>query len=273
MMTPSPEEDLILYLRRLGHGTPPAPTLSVLGGLQARHTQVFPFETLAALLRVPVRLDLPSLRNKLLREGRGGYCYELNLMFLWLLRALGYDARPLTGRVLLGEDTHTPPPRTHMLILVTLDQVRYAVDVGFGGMVPPTPLRLDETQAQATPLEPYRLEESGGGYLLQAQVGQAWRHLYAFDLLAQPAIDFEVGNWYVSTHPESPFLGQLLVARTGPGERHALRNGEYAHHRIGQPSERHTIKEVAALRALLTDVFGLVPPAHPGLDAALARVL
>ena len=64
--------DVAPYLRRLGHDQPPAPTLSTLRALQARHTAAFPFETLSTLLRLPVPLDLPSIERKLLHDDRGG---------------------------------------------------------------------------------------------------------------------------------------------------------------------------------------------------------
>ena len=55
--------DVALYLRRLGHDQPPAPTLATLRALQARHTAAFPFETLSTLLQLPVPLDLPSIER------------------------------------------------------------------------------------------------------------------------------------------------------------------------------------------------------------------
>jgi arylamine N-acetyltransferase len=36
------------------------------------------FENLNSLLNQPVKLDLASLQQKLINEGRGGYCFEQN---------------------------------------------------------------------------------------------------------------------------------------------------------------------------------------------------
>ena len=77
--------DVAPYLRRLGHDQPPAPTPSTPRALQARHLAAFPLEPLSTLLRLPVPLDLPSIERKLLHDDRGGYCYELNRLFLALL--------------------------------------------------------------------------------------------------------------------------------------------------------------------------------------------
>lgn len=261
------------YLRRLDYDRPPPPTLDTLRDLQVRHTALFPFETLASLLRLPVSMDLHAIEHKLLHEGRGGYCYELNRAFLALLVELGFDARGITGRVVMGEAEGTVTARTHLLVLVTLDGVRCTADVGFGGMVPTAPLRLDRDDAQSTPHEPYRFARHGDQYTLQAQVAGAWRALYVFDLQPQAEIDYVVGNWFVSTHPDSPFLGELRVARTGPGWRRTLGNGSVALHRIGQASERTRLVDVDAVITELREGFGLRVPDHPALEPAIARWL
>lgn len=266
-------QDIDLYLQRLGYERAPPPTLDCLRELQRRHTAEFPFETLATLLRMPVPIDLASLERKLLHEGRGGYCYELNRMFLALLQQLGYDARGITGRVLMGGPEDALPARTHLLVLATVDGVRYIADVGFGGMVPTAPLRLDDEDAQATPHESYRIESRDGQYLLRAQVAGEWRAMYLFDLQPQGEIDYEVGNWYVSTHPESPFLGQLFVARTGPGLRKTFNNGSFAVHRLGENSVRRELADADAVIEVLRSEFGVRVPEHPQLHAALERLL
>jgi N-hydroxyarylamine O-acetyltransferase len=263
-----------LYLQRLGYDTPPAPTLQTLQGLQLRHVCTFAFESLSTLLHLPVPIDLASVEQKVLLEGRGGYCYELNQMFLALLQELGFDARGITGRVVMGgpPDAHTA--RTHRLSLVTLDGVRYVTDVGFGGMVPSSPLQLDTDALQTTAHEPYRLTFDGqGGYTLWAQVAGEWRGLYVFDLQLQTAIDYEVGNWYVSTHPGSPFVGQLKVARLAPGQRHTLNNAHYAVHYLDRPSEKRTLESADELLDVLTDTFGIRVPVSMRLPQVINGLL
>ncbi|NZA27142.1 arylamine N-acetyltransferase [Luteimonas sp. SJ-92] len=259
--------DTVTYLQRLGYRRPPPPTLETLRDLQLRHTAAFPFETLATLLRAPVPLDLPALERKLLHDGRGGYCYELNGLFLALLQHLGYDARALAARVIEGD---VPGARTHLALLVPIDGVRHLVDVGFGGMVPTAPLLLDSREEQPTPHETYRLARRDGEYALDARVAGEWRALYRFDLQPQAAIDCEVGNWYVSTHPDSPFLGHLRAARTGPGIRKVLLNGRYSVHRVGARSERRELADADAVVDVLRREFDLRVPPGPGLREAIA---
>lgn len=265
--------NLDLYLQRLGFSALPAPTLDTLRQLQLRHTGAFPFENLTTLSGEPVLIDLPSIERKVLHQGRGGYCYELNNLFLALLQALGFDARGISGRVVMGQPEGAWTARTHRLSLVTLDGVRYISDVGFGGMVPTAPLVLDTAAEQSTPHEPYRIEQHADGYTLRAKVADEWRAMYIFDLQRQEDIDYTLGNWYVSTHPESPFAKQLMVARTGDGWRRTLNNGSFAIHRIGSESERRQVADVDELTELLAREFGIRVPANARLKQVIEHLI
>ncbi|MGZ7459833.1 arylamine N-acetyltransferase family protein [Pseudomonas sp. Ma2-10] len=265
--------DLALYLQRLGFDAPPPPTLEALRQLQLRHTSAFPFENLTTLSGQPVLIDLPSIEQKVLHDGRGGYCYELNNLFLALLQALGFDARGISGRVVMGQPEGAWTARTHRLSLVTLDGVRYITDVGFGGMVPTAPLMLDTPAEQFTPHEPYRIEQHEDGYTLRANVGGEWRAMYIFDLQRQEDIDYAVGNWYVSTHPESSFARQLMVARTGEGWRRTLNNGSFAIHRVGSETERRQVTDVDELMDLLRSEFSIRVPRETALRRVIERLI
>jgi N-hydroxyarylamine O-acetyltransferase len=265
--------NLKLYLQRLGFEAPPEPTLDTLRLLQLRHTGVFPFENLATISGEPVLIDLPSIEEKILVGGRGGYCYELNNLFFALLLELGFDARAISGRVVMNQPEGSWTARTHRLSLVTIDDVRYISDVGFGGMVPTAPLLLDTEAEQATPHEPYRIEKQPDGYMLLANVAGEWRSMYLFDLQRQEDIDYTIGNWYVSTHPESPFSQRLMVARTGEGWRKTLNNGSFAVHRMGANSERHEVTQVDELIELLAREFALHLPDLPHTRQSLARMI
>jgi N-hydroxyarylamine O-acetyltransferase len=173
----------------------------------------------------------------------------------------------------MGQPEGAWTARTHRLSLVTLDGVRYITDVGFGGMVPTAPLMLDTEAEQFTPHETYRIEPHADGYTLRANVGDEWRAMYIFDLQRQEDIDYTLGNWYVSTHPESSFVKQLMVARTGEGWRRTLSNGSFAIHRTGSESERRQVTDVDELIGLLESEFGIRVPAQEVLKRVLERLI
>jgi N-hydroxyarylamine O-acetyltransferase len=144
--------------------------------------------------------------------------------------------------------------------------------VGFGGATPTAPLKLDFDGEQATPHEPYRIIRAGADFVLQSMVRESWQSIYKCDLQAQLLADYEVVNWYKSTSPNSYFTKNLMAARPVEGRRYALRNGEFAVHRLDGVSERRVLRTPAELHDILTDTFGVRLPAHAGLDALFARL-
>ena len=163
--------DVPRYLQRLQLDAPPPLTLAGLTLLQQRHNALLPFETLSCLLRDAVPIDLDSVQRKLLDDRRGGYCFELNGGLLALLQALGFDAQPLSARVLLAAQDGELTARTHLLLRVQVDGDDWLVDAGFGSLTPTVPLRLHDPQPQATPHERYLLQRlpDEGDFVLSAE--------------------------------------------------------------------------------------------------------
>lgn len=266
--------DLDAYLQRIGHAGGRAPTLDTLRAIQARHTEAIAFENLNPLLKWPVRLDVGSLQRKMVQSGRGGYCYEQNILLHYALRALGYNVTGLAARVLWNAAVAgAVPPRTHMLLRVDLDGQPWLADAGFGVMTPTGPLRLKADGEQATPHEPFRLLADRDEFVMQAKIREEWRSLYRFGLEEQLLPDYELANWYVSTHPESRFVNGLMVARPAPGRRTTLLNNEFMVHHLHGGTEQRILTSAAEIRALLEGEFQLTLPDTPDLDSVLRRLI
>ncbi|KAK44232.1 arylamine N-acetyltransferase [Caballeronia sp. LZ029] len=269
--------DLAAYFERIGFSGParPAPTLDTLRALHLLHPQAIPFENLDVLIGRPVRLDLESVQRKLVESRRGGYCYEHNLLFRSVLQTLGFRVRSFAGRVLWGRDAPEMPARTHMLLLVDLDEGTFLTDVGFGGMTLSAPLALQTGLEQITPHGAFRLDDAGGeppAYILQALVNGAWTRVYRFDLDPQYDADYEMANYFVSAYPQSIFLHNLLAARLAPGKRFGLFNRRFSAHDEREGSDHRELESVADLRRVLENELGIRLPDDAGLDAALARL-
>lgn len=264
--------DLAAYLRRIGWNDEVAPTMACLEGLVRAHTAAIPFENLNPLLGIPVELSPEALDRKIIRGGRGGYCFEQNLLFGHALRAIGFVAEGLAARVLWNQPPGTITPRTHMLLRVQLDGADRVVDVGFGGQTLTGVLRLEPEVEQTTPHELFRLLRQDGDWLMEARIGDSWRPLYRFDLQPQHDIDYELANHFVSTHPRSHFTFNLAVARAEPGRRYALRNREFAVHHTGGETERRVLKDATEICDLLEGVFRLCVPDHPELARRLGQL-
>ena len=265
--------DLDAYFQRIGYSGSPAANLETLTAIHLQHPQSIPFENLNPLLRWPVRLDVQSLQHKLVRERRGGYCFEQNLLLSHALRQLGFRVKGLAARVLWNAPEGTVTPRGHMLLLIDLDGHPFLADVGFGGVTLTSPMRLQVGVEQHTPHETFRLSESGDAFLMEAKIGSVWRPLYRFDLQEHLLPDYEVTSWYLSNHPSSHFVTGLIAARPDLDRRYALRNNELAVHHMNGATDRQVMTSAAALRATLENTFRVAVPDGPELQAALERVV
>jgi N-hydroxyarylamine O-acetyltransferase len=223
-----PRIDLDSYFRRIEHDGSTGPTLATLAALQANHASRIPFENLDVLLGRPIRLDAATLHDKLVRQRRGGYCFEHNTLFLHVLRTLGFEVTPLAARVRWRRPEGLVTPRTHMLLRVDLSEGSFLVDVGFGGATPTSPLALDVDGEQPTTLEPFRLVGADNDRELQIWQDGLWLALYRFAPEPQHPVDLELANWFVSTHPESTFVNRLMAARPTSHRRHGLIDRDYS---------------------------------------------
>ena len=251
--------DLDGYFERIGYTGGRSPTLPALRAIHLRHAQAIPFENLNPLLKRPVRLDPQSLYQKLVIDGRGGYCFEHNLLLSHALQGLGFEVTWLAARVVWNAPEHTVMPRSHMLLLIALDGTPYVADTGFGGLTLTGPLRLQPDIEQATPHEPFRLKRTGDEFFLEARFGGTWRTLYRFELQEQFLPDYEVTNWYFSkNHPESRFVTRLAIAaRPDSDRRYALLDNELAVHHLNGPTERRLLGSAAELQEALGDALSL----------------
>jgi N-hydroxyarylamine O-acetyltransferase len=260
------------YCERIGYDGPRSATLQTLAAVQLQHAQAIPFENLNPFLRWPVRLDGQSLYRKLVRDQRGGYCFEHNLLLSHALTAMGFHVTGLAARVMWNAPEGAITPRDHMVLLVDIDDAAYVVDVGFGAMTPTGPLRLEPDVVQSTPHEPFRLRRKADAFVMEASVNGAWKALYRFDLQEQFLADYEVTNWYLSNHPESHFVTGLIAGRPARDLRYALRDNMFSVHYVDGNTERRLLTSADELRATLEGLFHLLLPESPEVDAALARL-
>ena len=271
--TGSATSALTSYLDRIGEPGTWNADLPVLRRIVAAHAGSIAFENLDPFTRRDVRLDQESLSAKLVHSGRGGWCFEQNLLLRSALDALGYRTTGLAARVLWGRPADAPPtPRSHMLVLVDLPEGPHVVDVGFGGLTLTGVLALEPEVEQATPHEPFRLWPDGAGFVMQALVAGEWRPLYRFDLTEQCLADYEVTNWYLGHHPASHFLATLMAARPDTDRRYALNGTTLTVHHLGGPSECRVLQAPAEVCAVVEEHFLLDLSGLPDLETALGRL-
>ncbi|MEV0681564.1 arylamine N-acetyltransferase [Actinosynnema sp. NPDC050436] len=251
--------DLDAYLTRVGfRPDPDADAITTLRGLHRAHLRSIPFENADIGLGVPIALDVPALQDKLVRRRRGGYCYEQNLLFAAVLERFGYQVTALAARVLLGRGGDIP--RTHALLRVDR---KWLADVGFGGggLLTPLPLLQDAFEQQGD--WSFRLDLDGAVWTLSSYQSGDWVPLYDFTEDPRTRADFEILNYYLSTHPSSAFVGRLLVQRTDENARYALTGDQLT---VATPADgpRKRVLTPDELATALRDDFGLELPTATG---------
>ncbi|MBK9035129.1 MAG: arylamine N-acetyltransferase [Myxococcales bacterium] len=266
------QPDLAAYFARLDYRGPRALTVDTLHALSRAHVSTIPFENLDVLLGAGVDLDPAAVEAKLIGAGRGGYCFEQNSLFLRVLQALGFAARPLSARVRVGRAREYTPARTHVFVRVDLPDGPWLCDVGVGAWSLTSAIRLALDDEQATPHEPRRLIADGAWDGLvrrgpdarlfhQVRLGDAWTDVCEFTLEEMPEIDRIVGNWYTSAHPQSHFKDRLIVARATPTGRLTLVDRTLTRRAHDGKSVVETIATADELLAALAREFGLTFPA------------
>jgi N-hydroxyarylamine O-acetyltransferase len=201
--------DLSSYLDRIGLGG----DSTSLAAVHRAHATTIVFENLDPSTGHPVVLDVDSLADKMITRGRGGYCFEHNMLLKAALEEMGLGPVDLMlARVRIG-GTGDDRALDHLLLRVTEGGRPWLADVGFGGggLLDPVPFEIGVESDQSGWL--YRLVEDGLELVLQVHQDGAWTDMYGFVPEPVPVIDVEVSNWYTATHPTSSFVTGVLIGR------------------------------------------------------------
>jgi N-hydroxyarylamine O-acetyltransferase len=197
----------------------------------------------------------------LVESRRGGYCFEQNLLMHDVLVQLGYTVTPLAARVIAGVAEDAPPtPVTHRFTVVDLPEGSFIVDVGFGSKCPSHPITLAPDVETVTPHNTYRVIPYGIGFELQFKMAGGWGGLYRFTNEPRYAADYELSNWYTSTHPNSRFVRNLIVTTVDETRRYNLLNRELTiWHEADRPEARR-LETPRDLEAVLVETMKLDLP-------------
>lgn len=206
------------YLERINYNDPVNVSAECLAGLQECHLHAVPYENLDILQRRPLSLEIQDLIDKIVARRRGGYCFELNALFGWLLRELGYSVTDLVARF-WRDESNLPPKQRHHVLKVEVGGDFYLCDVGVGGIVPRRPIKMVEGLAQQQGEECYLLERDHdyGWSLCELNHGE-WRRIYTFTEEPKLPKDFIMATFWCENAPDSIFINNAMLAiRTQEG--------------------------------------------------------
>ncbi|KXS21741.1 cysteine proteinase [Gonapodya prolifera JEL478] len=216
----------------------------------------------------PIKIKPDDVFDWIVRQERGHYCFGMNLLVKRVLRTLGFRVTDLVARI--SNPAQPLTSLTHRTLRVwDLPETpggkgkHWVVDLGFG-LSPLAPVALgtgdDPWQGPFDPVwipgttMGWRLRKgvvgvahnaappSDADTLEQGVYLQAWhgeKHGWSDCYFIQPSTrytdgDFAISNYYISTHPDSPFLKGLMIVKsqllesTEPNTFH-IRRSSYTH--------------------------------------------
>jgi N-hydroxyarylamine O-acetyltransferase len=255
------------YLDRLHleHEPPSVPALHRLVAAQTRHV---PYETVWLYLGDRRGISPRESLRHVVTERRGGYCYQLNGAFHWLLRSLGYNA-VLHRSSVHGPEAPTPMQRLNHAGLVVHDLPddtnpggRWFADAGLGdgpsaaipvidGAHYEAPFRWRIAPAEHTPFE-FEVRHDPSGSFDRVGIGAPVTSMHPY----------VARHRWLSTSPNSGFRRAVVVQRReGPGIV-TLRGLLFTRARRTTRDES-TVEDASTWFTLLGDEFGITLDGTP----------
>jgi N-hydroxyarylamine O-acetyltransferase len=248
--------DIDRYLSRIGLRERPRPNLAGLKALHRAHLLAIPYENLDVQFGRRVTIQRPAIYEKIVEQGRGGWCYEMNGLLGWALGELGFRVTRATGSV-MREVSGDAANGNHLVLRVELPEGLYLADVGFGDG-PRNPVRV---AAGA-------FHSDGFDFSLR-RVDDAWWRLINDPRGGAPSFDFNLSPAdemllaakcdYLQSDPSSVFVQNLVAQRHVPGGLEILRGRTIRSIRAGG-IENRLIADADDLVRTLRDVFALDVP-------------
>ena len=220
--------------------------------IQYAHVTHIPYENLDILDNIPLNLENDALFEKIIINQRGGYCFEINSLYNWLLQEIGYKTTSYMARYLRGETD--VPMRRHRVIVVDLDNQRIMCDAGIGDRAPRYPLILEEGLVQEQFGETYKfVKDTFYGWVLTDYYNGEWKPFFAFTEEVQLDKDYIMPSFYCEKHPDSPFNTKNIIAIKTSDGRKSINDMTF---RISAGNDITEI-EITDLQQILAQHFGI----------------
>lgn len=254
------KKQLEAYLERIAYAGDLECTFENLSKLHFQHLLNIPYENLDLINGVPLKLDKESLYKKIVENHRGGYCFELQGAFYYLLRTLGYKVIQYAGRF-MDEPWHIQM-RRHRILVVELEDKQYVCDVGVCEEAPRYPLELKADIIQTDGVSEYRYEndEFYGWALYQKCKGKEWKPIVGFTEEPQIDEDYVMPSFYCEQHPESDFNKYMWASIFTEDSNCTILRNDFRIFRGGNTTETKTIESDDEAVKMLKGIFKIDVP-------------
>ncbi|MDO4364677.1 MAG: arylamine N-acetyltransferase [Clostridia bacterium] len=236
------------YLQRIEYEQPVSADEETLSALQWHHLTHIPYENIDLLAGNPLSLKSDDLYNKIILNGRGGYCFELQGLFKELLEYFSFNVTQYAARFLdEGPDIQM---RRHRILTVNLKGCEYLVDVGVRSESPRKALKIIYNEVQSDGISEYKFENDKffGTVLLQKERNKNWKQIYGFTHEIQTDIDYIMPSFYCEKNEESTFNKYMKISIFKDKSNFTIVNGvfkEYKNAEVCLRKELKTKKETA----------------------------
>ena len=242
------------YLNRLKIFQKEEAKYSFLEKLQVSHLTTVPFENIDIRQGRKIILDEEHLFKKIVVHRRGGFCYELNGLFGWLLCKLNYNVSLVSGRVYIMSEDRFTPEFDHMALLVHLDRP-YLVDVGFGDSFrKPIALPAGKVEDVSGKYRVVALNSDQNSYVIPKLEEGNWRPVYSFTTYSRKMADFAEMCQYNQTSPKSHFTQKTICTIATADGRITLSDDSLTINH-GETKRKRTVSP-AEINAILRQYFG-----------------
>jgi N-hydroxyarylamine O-acetyltransferase len=247
--------NLDAYKQRLNLSGALAPSEQSLREIHLAHIFTLTYENIDVYIGKPILLDAESLTQKMVLGGRGGYCFELNLLLMHALQAFGFEVTPMLARRMYQRPNSGP--RSHILLRVKVGEREWLADAGFGGLAFRSPLPFEVGKVDEQFGESFRLQRDPEiGFTLQRKLNGEWTSIYGFAADKTFPGDIEMSNWFTSTWPESNFLKKVICVQVTPHGQLSL-TGKELREIEGDSQNIKILSNSDEIIATLTGRFGL----------------
>lgn len=251
------------YFDRINYTGSTDATLTTLQQIHRAHLMAIPFENLNIHMPKPIILDEEALFQKIVHDRRGGFCFEQNGLFHAILSELGFDVIRLEANVHHGNNEYGVP-KNHMALLVTIDDVRYLADIGFGASFI-EPLEIDNPEIQVQDVGQFKIVIEGDTayYYAQGITDEQMTIGYRFFFTPHALVDYEAACHYMQTSPKTHFTQKRVCSRWSEQGRITVSEDKFIVTGWDGQRQEAAIASEKQFHDLLEEHFGITVKTYP----------
>ncbi|XP_060109962.1 arylamine N-acetyltransferase, pineal gland isozyme NAT-3-like [Heteronotia binoei] len=197
-----------------------------------RHIRSVPFENLTIHCGETIEFGLEAVYKKIVKNHRGGWCLENNLLLSWVFQTMGYAVTLLGAHVYVPHENRYDDAMNHLLLKVVIDGKAYIIDGGFGiAFQMWQPLELVSGKDQPQKPGVFRVTEDNGVWYFDkikrkvyssdsenkslyfdGPEDLACKKIFSFTLKPRSIEEFREQNTILQTAPESLFVKKSICS-------------------------------------------------------------